>query len=209
MIEKFKDNEVRNTGIIYSSTFEQIKKLYAMSPEQAGEFAIAAIELVLTGEVSSDDYMIELMLEPTKKLNENNRNKYESKVENARNKKITDMKLDKIAEMANKGMRQREIGEKLGLSQQIISYRMGIIRTQFPDLLDESPHKNTSNSTKIQINEPEISQTVYKNTNDTNSTNNTNNENFVQICTNDGVCRTGETKKKFDREEMKKKGFDF
>jgi DNA-binding NarL/FixJ family response regulator len=129
MIEQFKDNEVRNTGIIYSSTFEQIKKLYAMSPEQAGEFAIAAIELVLTGDVSSDDYMIELMLEPTKKLNENNRNKYESKVENARNKKIADMKLDKIAEMANKGMRQREIGEKLGLSQQIISYRMGIIRT--------------------------------------------------------------------------------
>ena len=155
MIEQFKDNEIRNSGIIYSSTFEQIKKLYAMDPEQAGEFAIAAIELVLTGEISSDDYYIELMLEPTKKLNENNRSKYDSKKENAKLKKITDMKLDKIAELINAGLKQSQVGERLGLSQQMISYRLGIIRTQYPELLTESPHKNTKKSTKIQKNESE------------------------------------------------------
>jgi hypothetical protein len=154
MIEQFKDNEIRNSGIIYSSTFEQIKKLYAMDPEQAGEFAIAAIELVLTGEISSDDYYIELMLEPTKKLNENNHSKYDSKKENAKLKKMTDMKLDKIAELINAGLKQSQVGEKLGLSQQMISYRLGIIRTQYPELLTGAPAqinvKNTKKSTKIQ-----------------------------------------------------------
>lgn len=49
MINQFNDVEARNSGIIYKSTLEQIKKLYAVDPEQAGELAIAAIELVLTG----------------------------------------------------------------------------------------------------------------------------------------------------------------
>jgi hypothetical protein len=37
-----------------------------VDPERAGELAISAIELTLTGQISSDDMMIELMLEPTK-----------------------------------------------------------------------------------------------------------------------------------------------
>ena len=72
MIEVFKENEMRNSGVIYNSTFEQIKKLYEADPERAGELAISAIELVLTGDVSSDDMMIGLLLEPMRKINENN-----------------------------------------------------------------------------------------------------------------------------------------
>lgn len=222
MIEKFKDNEIRNSGIIYSSTFEQIKKLYAMDPEQAGEFAIAAIELVLTGEISSDDYYIELMLEPTKKLNENNRSKYDSKKENAKLKKMTDMKLDKIAELINAGLKQSQVGERLGLSQQMISYRLGIIRTQYPELLTGAAAqinvKNTKKSTKIQKND--LEQTVQINvddtkdfTNDTNSTNDTNNPDFctngTNFVQNENFCRSGETTTKMSREEWEKKGFHF
>ena len=33
MIEKFKENEVRTSGLIYNSTFEQIKELYEYDPE--------------------------------------------------------------------------------------------------------------------------------------------------------------------------------
>lgn len=141
MISEFKDVESRNSGVIYNSTLEQIKKLYEADPERAGELAISAIELVLTGEISSDDMMIGILLEPMRKINENNQIKYDTRVENARTKKITDMKLDKIAELANAGCRQREIGERLGLSQQIVSYRMGLIRTNYPELLNAPPQK--------------------------------------------------------------------
>lgn len=82
MIEKFKENEMRNSGLIYNSTFEQIKNLYQFDPEAAGELAISAIELVLTGDISSDDVNIQLLLMPMKKINEINVAKYENKVEN-------------------------------------------------------------------------------------------------------------------------------
>jgi hypothetical protein len=45
---------------------------------------------VLTGQISSDDPIIELMLEPTKKINEKNLEKDEHKVETGRGKKIHD-----------------------------------------------------------------------------------------------------------------------
>lgn len=143
MIEMFKDNEMRNSGIIYSSTFEQIKKLHEADPERAGELAIAAIELVLTGDISSDDMMVDILLEPMKKINENNQVRYDNKVESSKNKKMVDMKLDKIAEMVNKGMKQREIGEALGLSQQNISYRIGLIKSNYPDLLTGAAAKKS------------------------------------------------------------------
>ena len=150
MIEMFKEIETRRSGIIYKSTLDQIKKLYEADPELAGELAISAIELVLTGEISSDDMMISLMLEPAKAVNENNQAKYDTKVENAKVKKMVDMKLDKIAELANMGKKQREIGEILGLSQQIVSYRMGLIKTNYSELLDGTAAKNPVISTKIQ-----------------------------------------------------------
>jgi hypothetical protein len=161
MIEMFKEIETRRSGIIYKSTLDQIKKLYEADPELAGELAISAIELVLTGEISSDDMMISLMLEPAKAVNENNQAKYDTKVETAKVKKMVDMKLDKIAELANMGKKQREIGEILGLSQQIVSYRMGLIKTNYPELLDGTAANE--NSTKIQKNSTKI-QTTLQNT---------------------------------------------
>lgn len=151
MIEMFKEIEARRSGIIYKSTLDQIKKLHEADPELAGELAISAIELVLTGEISSDDMMISILLEPAKAVNENNQAKYDTKVETAKVKKMVDMKLDKIAELANMGKKQREIGEILGLSQQIVSYRMGLIKTNYPELLDgTAAQKNPVTSTKIQ-----------------------------------------------------------
>ena len=154
MIYEFKDNEMRNSGVVYNSTLEQIKKLYYTNPQQAGELAISAIELVLTGDISSDDMMIGLLLEPMKKINENNQKHYDIKVESNRNKKIRDMKLDQIAEMVEQGYKQREIGEKLGLSQQIISYRVSVIKKEYPELLPNSLQKNKEtykqNTNKIQ-----------------------------------------------------------
>ena len=61
---------------------------------------------------------------------------------------MIDMKLDKIAEMVNKGMRQREIGEVLGLSQQNVSYRIGLIKSNYPDLLNGKTAKKKENSSE-------------------------------------------------------------
>lgn len=198
MIEQFKDTEVRNTGVIYSSVLEQIKSLYEFDPEQAGELAISAIELILTGDMSSDDVNIKVMLAPIKKLNEMNVSKYDNKVESQKQKKIAEMKLDMIAELLNSGLKQREIGERLGLSQQTVSYRIDVIKKKFPELL-----------TKIQTNSQEVGtkiQTTHKNTKK---------QNFVQICTNseDFVQKSdeesAEPERKLTPEEARKAAFDF
>ena len=109
--------------------------MYAVDPEKAGELAISAIEMVLTGQISTDDYMIDMMLTTAKAVNENNVAKYESRVENARQKKVRDLKLAEIAELLRAGWKQRAIGEKLGMSQQNVSYRIGVIRSSYPELL--------------------------------------------------------------------------
>ena len=179
MIEMFNDVEVRNTGLIYSSTFEQIKKMYAVDPEKAGELAISAIELVLTGQISSDDIMVDMWLAPAKAINDNNVAKYESKVENSRQKKIREMKLAEIAEMYQKGFKQREIAERLHLSQQIVSYRIGVIKTTYPDLLQPEGTQTAQTNVDVYKNTNSLQknlQTEYKNTNDTKK------QNSVQIC---------------------------
>lgn len=84
MIEQFKDNEIRSSGLIFSSVLEQIKELHQYDPDQAGELAISAIELVLTGDISSDDVNVKIMLAPLRKINEVNVAKYETKIENKR-----------------------------------------------------------------------------------------------------------------------------
>ena len=179
MIEMFNDVEVRNTGLIYSSTFEQIKKMYAVDPEKAGELAISAIELVLTGQISSDDIMVDMLLAPAKAINDNNVAKYESKVENSRQKKIREMKLAEIAEMYQRGFKQREIAERLHLSQQIVSYRIGVIKTTYPDLLQPEGTQTAQTNVDVYKNTKDLQknlQTEYKNTNDTKK------QNSVQIC---------------------------
>ena len=179
MIECFNDVEVRGSGVIMSSVFDQVKKMYAMDPDMAGELAISAIELVLTGQISSDDAMIDMLLAPAKVINDHNVQRYENRKEGSKNKKIKDMKLDEIAEMLQSGMKQKEIAERLHISQQTVSYRMGLIRTQYPELMQQrgnetaqtnvDSYQNTNNFTNVQTNSlqriPDESpvQTFYQN----------------------------------------------
>lgn len=159
MIDHFNDVEIRSSGVIMSSVFEQVKKMYAVDPDMAGELAISAIELVLTGQISSDDAMIDMLLAPAKVINDHNVQRYENRKEGSKNKKIKDMKLDEIAEMLKKGMKQKEIAERLHISQQTVSYRMGLIRTQYPELMQ---HEGTETAQTI------LPKNVdsYQNTND-------------------------------------------
>ena len=171
MIETFNDVEVRKSGVVYNSTFEQIKKMYAVDPEKAGELAISAIELILTAQISSDDVMIDMLLAPAKVVNEGNIFKYDQKVENAKEKKIIEWKLREIVELQNLGLKQREIGEKLGISQQLVSYRISYIIANHPELLQT----NLQNTNILQKDTKEIQ--------------NTNSTNFVPISTEKTVVK--------------------
>ena len=194
MIEMFKDNEVRPSGLVFSSVLEQIKELHQYDPEQAGELAISAIELILTGDISSDDVNIKIMLAPLRKITEVNVTKYETKVENKRQKKIAEMKLDKIADLLAAGYKQREIGERLGISQQTASYRIDVIKKNYPELLQ-------TNGTKIQA----ISQ----------KNKDTKTQNFVQTCTKEenfvqnSVEESVEPERKLTPEEARQAAFNF
>ena len=205
MIEMFKDNEVRPSGLVFSSVFDQIKELHQYDPDQAGELAISAIELILTGDISSDDVNVKIMLAPLRKITEVNVAKYETKVENKRQKKIVEMKLDKIAEMANQGFKQREIGERLGLSQQVVSYRVDVIKKNYPELLQE-------NSTKIQENSQKVCTKIQENLQENK---NTRKQNFVQVCTKEENFvqksdeEIGESEEKLSAEEARKMAFNF
>ena len=173
MIDHFNDVEVRGSGVIMSSVFEQVKKMYAVDPDMAGELAISAIELVLTGQFSSDDAMIDMLLAPAKVINDHNVQRYEVRKEGSKNKKIKDMKLDEIAEMLKNGMKQKEIAERLHISQQTVSYRMGLIRTQYPELMQDrgtetaqtilpknsDVYQNTNNFTNVQTNSLQTGET--------------------------------------------------
>ena len=148
MIERFKETEMRDSGIIYQSQFEQIKKLYAQNKELAGELAISAIELVLTGEYSSNDFTIDLLLTQNKVIVDRDKEKYDKKLEAKRAKRIENMELDKIAEMLNNGATQKIIADTLGISTSTISDRVKVIRTDYPDLLKNPKNpKNPSNPT--------------------------------------------------------------
>lgn len=217
MIEMFNEVDVRGSGVIYASTFEQIKKMYAVDPEKAGELAISAIEMVLTGQISTDDYMIDMMLTTAKAVNENNVAKYESRVEGARQKKVRDLKLAEIADLLRAGWKQREIGEKLGMSQQNISYRIGVIRSSYPELLQPEGNETAQTTYKqneilqtdlqtVQTAQRDLQTRLYdKDTNGTNNfTNNTNNTKneigesgvFVEKFVKDGETKAEAPKKK-------------
>ena len=194
MIEQFKDLEMRKSGLIYNGTFEQIKKLYEVDPEKAGELAISAIEFVLCGDISSDDMMVSLMLEPIRPINESNSIKYDQKVESARQKKITEQKLDLIADLSKRGFRQREIADRLGLTQQMVSYRLGVIKSSYPELLGEADRtKEIQKNDIVTNNTKEFTKTLQKNLQTdqdfTNNTKNTKDTNFVPevFCKNEGV----------------------
>lgn len=152
MIKEFNEVKIHDSGIIYQSVFEQIKKLHEKEPERAGELAISAIEMVLTGQVSTDDYLLEIMLETSKVVSEKKREQYEKKKEGKATKRIEELKLAEIANLWNCGKTQGEIGKELGLTQQAVSYRLNIIRNKYAELLEQ---KSGEASVEVPLSQPQ------------------------------------------------------
>ena len=151
---KFKNLECDDSAIIYYTTLEQIKKLYVKNPTQAGELAIAAIEVALSGgQHSSDDDLIDLILEQNKFLSTKNIQSKHKKIDAQNEKRINDLKLREILELLEQGFNQTQIGIKFGVSKQTISKRMNVIYKDYPWLLPESMRVNleTTNVNQSQL----------------------------------------------------------
>lgn len=136
MINKFKNNGARKSALIYLSNFEQVKELYEDDKEMAGELAISIMEMALTGEISSNNKIIRLMLKNFEVSAEKNKQKYEARERNTKQETAEKYKLYEIAEMLNEGKTQAEIAIALGISRQTVNRRLNeMIRVNYPELL--------------------------------------------------------------------------
>lgn len=134
MIKEIKNLQARPTGVIYGSTWEQIKKLYNKNPDLACELAFSVVEQTLTGDISSDDLTIQLICDGLKPINQKAQQKYDIQVKSKRESKCESLQLQKIIELVNMGKTQEEIGKILGVSRQTINNRIRIINEEFPEL---------------------------------------------------------------------------
>ena len=190
MINSFKNTPMRQSGVIYDGSFEQVKMLYAQDPQLAGELAISIIELTLTGAISSDNPLMPALLALQAKVVAKDKQKYESKVAIAESKKYE--RLSEIAELYNQGYKQKEIAQMLGKATSTISEDLSIIREQYPNLLaaknsvSSKSSENSENSVSFGRIQPtsvkfdEFSHvTVTDNVNVTDNVTVTENENFT------------------------------
>lgn len=135
MIKEIKDLPKRDTSVVYKANLEQVENLFKKDPEKAGELAISILELALKGDISSDDFYIDLMLQDMKYLVAKNQEKYDNRIETRRQKTIEEMKLIEIADMVKNGANQQTIADTLGIPQQTVSYRLRKIKEEFSELL--------------------------------------------------------------------------
>lgn len=135
MINKFKENSRRDSAIVYGTVYDQAKSLYEMDAALGGEFAMSVLELVMTGEISSDDKMIAIMLKPTEYMSKKNAAAYDEKKEKAREKKKQNQQLEMIARLYKEGLSQRVIAQRVGTTQQTVGNRLGLIKREYPELL--------------------------------------------------------------------------
>ena len=157
MIERFNEVPRRDSAIIYGSSLEQIQQYYEMDPAAAGELAISIIELALTGQMSTNNPLIKMALANFKDVAVKNTKKYEKKKEAELEKRIEKLQLREIADMLNRGIKQKEIAEHFHRGASTISDRIKVLKTEFPELLTENSEKN-SDSDEVRPNSENLNE---------------------------------------------------
>lgn len=140
MIKQMNENIICSTGVVYQTNYEQVVLAFKTNPELAGELALSILELIFTGKASSDSMIVQIALKNLEVLSEKNREKYERRVAANERKKevITKTKEERmvnIADLYNQGFNQKQIAEKLNLSESTVSKDMTLIRTEYPQML--------------------------------------------------------------------------
>ena len=136
MITEFNLESCRDSAVIYSSVLEQIQTVYDADPALAGELAIAAIQTVICGEPKSDNAMVRALLSPLKQSATKNKQRYEKARQSKRAAKIRDLRLEEIAALAAQGKSARQIESELGIPKSTVSYRLGVIKSEYPALME-------------------------------------------------------------------------
>ena len=134
MIE-FKKAQIRDPAVVYGSSLQQVKEMYAMDPVIAGELAISILEVALTGTISTTNPLIKMALANFKDVAGKNQIKYDRKLEAKREARAKKLQLEEIAAMLMGGMSQKDIAKKLGKAASTISDAVKVLKTEYPELL--------------------------------------------------------------------------
>ena len=160
MIKEFKNNPIRDTGIINRGMFEQVKMLYMQNPTAGGELAVSLMEHVLTGDHSSDDFMVAFSIANHKETISKAQHNYDLSKETKQN--VIEEELRKYVELHKQGLTQAEIAKKLGGTQSNVSKKLTKARKEFPHLFqDEEYSKNIPNIPEYSDDEIHIPNEEY------------------------------------------------
>jgi transcriptional regulator with XRE-family HTH domain len=140
MIKEFKNNPIRPTGVINRGMFEQVKMLYLQNPTAGGELAVSLMEHVLTGDHSSDDFMVSFAIANHKEVISKNQVKYDAKQETKHSAKADELRP--VVELHCKGLTQAAIAKELKMAQSTVSKRLAAARAEFPELFEEYSRNN-------------------------------------------------------------------
>ena len=116
MFHGFNLEDAAETAVFYRSFYEEVAEWYEDDPEVAGELAIAMLQIMFTGDTTSD-------------------NKWIKRRNDLKDIDFIDKQYQEIADMTNAGKSQQAIGDALGIPQRTVSYRLNHIRTRYPYLL--------------------------------------------------------------------------
>lgn len=160
LIKEFKNNEVRATGVINRGMFEQVKMLYMQDPAAGGELAVSLMEQVLTGDHSSDNFMVAFAIANHQETISKAQHNYDLSKETKQNAIEEDLR--KYVDLFKEGYTQAEIAKKLGGTQSSVSKKLTKARKEFPHLFqDEEYSKNIPNIPEYSDNEIHIPNEEY------------------------------------------------
>ena len=137
MIEKFNNVEMRDSSVIYGSSLKQIKEMYQIDPNTAGELAISIIEVAITGQMSTNNPLIKMALANFEDVANKNKKKWDDKTAKQREARIERLRLREIAKLLSEGVLQKDIAKIIGKGASSISDAVRILKTEFPELLEE------------------------------------------------------------------------
>ena len=165
MITEFDYENCRESSILYKTAYKQVARKYQRGKyEEAAELAVAYFQVMLQGYTTTDDEDIQDLVEPYAAMSKKANERYSRKVEREKNKQIEDLQLCEIAQMLKDGKSYGTIADTLGVVKGTITYRVGIMRDKYPELLENVVDPNTGDTVQIV-------QTIQNNDNDNDNDN--------------------------------------
>lgn len=129
--------KMNESFVFYGTNLDMVDKLKEVNPELANELLYSIVEYGIYGEYETDNPIVEAMMAPVVNGIDKAKGRYALKKESAAKKQH----YQEIAKLHLEGKTQTEIAKILSnkfgekISQQTVSYRLGVIHKDFPDLL--------------------------------------------------------------------------